>query len=305
MSENSLSVEAKLKESSLEVVESAVLLESLLKDCDDLSADNTELEIVDTAVKVHIEFFSGQESEIQQILECLRQNNCQNVHANLYLDSTGDTSFYKMYDEKLMHFESKKDYREHIADSVSLPEESFVYGRQRTDHTCRIRRRIKAISKRKIIHDAFANYTGMLAKEKEIYDKFVTEFNALIKPQSKDSISWFGDGGNGAPKSLIKGLVFVKEFGTSLYLGFDLTASPDLDFKASGRFNLYSPAEKQFAELFYVFKEVAGVSKTWIKVHPGDNIGYEFYGCNPGMGDSPSLWSDPVTPEHYYYVFRG
>ena len=302
MSENSLSVEAKLNESNLEVVESTILLKSLLKDCKDLSADHTELEIEDNSVKLHIEFFSGQEAEIQQIIECLSQNKCQNIHANLYLDSTGDTSFYKMYDEKLMHFESKKDYREHIADSVSLPEENFDYGRQRTDHTCMIRLRIKAKSKRKIIYDTFANYIGMLAKDKETYDKFVNEFNALIKPQSKDSISWFGDGGNGAPKSLIKGLVFVKEFGTSLYLGFDLTACPDLDFKATG---FYSPAEKQFEELFYVFKEVAGVSKTWIKIHPGDNVGFEFYGCNPGMGDSPSLWGDPVTPEHYYYVFRG
>ena len=305
MSENTLSVDANLKESSQNVINTEKLLESLLKEVELLSLENTELAIEEKSVKIFIEFFDGQEVEIQQILEFLKQNDFENAHANLWLDSTGDTSFYKMYDEKLMHFESKKEYREHIADSVSLPEESFDYGRQRTDHTCMIRLRIKAKSKRKIIHDTFANYTGMLAKDKETYDKFVSEFNALIKPQSKDSISWFGDGGNGAPKSLIKGLVFVKEFGTSLYLGFDLTASPDLDFKASGRFNLYSPAEKQFVELFYVFKEVAGVSKTWIKVHPGDNIGYEFYGCNPGMGDSPSLWSDPVTPEHYYYVFRG
>jgi hypothetical protein len=311
MSENTLHIEAFLNDSAdLGKFSIDELKNTLVCDIGGVSETYTELDLVDRRLSIYIEFFDGYDKEIKRALQLVRKFGFSTSHAKLFLESSGETALFKIFDNKLMKFESKKDFREHIEDGKSLPDVPFDFGRSRLSHTCIVRLRVKAKSRRSSIYETFKNCVGKLAQDPVHYQKFVNEFSGLIKPKEKDQVEWCQLMLQGqpipetnGPSSLIKGLVFVEEFGTSLYLGFDLTACLDLDFDSSRK--LYSPAERQFQNFYWILKEVSGVSKVWFKIHPGDNVGYELYGCNPGMGDSPTLFGEKVSPEHFYRVFRG
>jgi hypothetical protein len=244
-----------------------------------------------------IENASFDKAVIERMLGALEALGASKAHAEAWLESVGEELVYARTDDALHVFQSIEELeleRKRLAEkarAVAAPL-AFDYGKAGVAETALLRLTVQAKGKRARLAEAFRTALPRTPEAAEA-------FQAAILPlfSSKDHhFEWCrfrwadGDKWTHGPADLIRGLVFVEERESDLYLGFDLAGLDLIDPDA------WNPMA-EFEWLLFIARHLNGVRKAWVKVRYDWRVEEEAYGYWPLPTDEPVLSTRPLSDD--------